>query len=54
VRELLDLMQPSVAEYALDRILNGGEAIPFDEAIHLAMVLSADVSALMERRGLLK
>lgn len=77
VRELLDLVQSSVAEYALDRILNGGaarvggvdaatryyilhrwaygsEAIPFDDAMRLAMALGADVSALMERRGLLK
>jgi putative DNA methylase len=77
VRELLDLVQSSVAEYALDRILNGGaarvggvdaatryyilhrwaygsEAVPFDDGMRLAMALGADVSALMERRGLLK
>jgi adenine-specific DNA methylase len=77
VRELLDLVQASVAEYALDRILNGSgarmggvdaatryyilhrwaygnESVPFDDAMRLAMALGADVSALMERRGLLK
>jgi putative DNA methylase len=77
VGELLDLVQASVAEYALDRILNGGAArmggvdaptryyilhrwaygsaaIPFDDAMRLAMALGADVSALMERRGILK
>jgi putative DNA methylase len=85
VRELLDLVQSSVAEYALDRItppslppLEGGgrggvrgvdaatryyilhrwaygsEAIPFDDGMRLAMALGADVSALMEKRGLLK
>jgi putative DNA methylase len=77
VRELLDLVQASVAEYALDRILNGGaarvggvdaatryyilhrwaygsEAIPFDDAMRLAMALGSDVSTLMERRGLLQ
>ncbi len=85
VRELLDLVQASVAEYALDRILNtsaalragggaarvggvdaatryyilhrwayGSGAIPFDDAMRLAMALGADVSTLMERRGLLK
>jgi adenine-specific DNA methylase len=77
VRELLDLVQASVAEYALDRILNGGaarvggvdaatryyilhrwaygnESVPFDDAMRLAMALGADVSVLMERRGLLQ
>ncbi|NIO46791.1 MAG: hypothetical protein GTN77_08380, partial [Planctomycetales bacterium] len=29
-------------------------AIPFDDAMRLAMALGADVSALMERRGILK
>jgi adenine-specific DNA methylase len=77
VRELLDLVQSSVAEYALDRILNGSaarvgavdaatryyllhrwaygsETVPFDDAMRLALALGADVSALMERRGLLQ
>lgn len=77
VRELLDLVQSSVAEYALDRILNGGaarvggvdaatryyilhrwaydsDAVPFDDAMRLAMALGSDVSTLMERRGLLQ
>jgi adenine-specific DNA methylase len=77
VDTLLDLVQATVSEYALDRILNGGAArvggvdaptryyilhrwaygrgkIPFDDAMRLAMALGADVSALMERRGILK
>lgn len=40
--------------YILHRWAYGGEKIPFDDAMRLAMALGADVSALMERRGILK
>ncbi len=77
VGALLDLVQEQVAEYALDRILNGdaarvgqvdaptryyilhrwaygSEKIPFDDAMRMAMALGADVTALMDARGILK
>jgi putative DNA methylase len=40
--------------YILHRWAYGRTKIPFDDAMRLAMALGADVSALMERRGLLK
>ncbi len=40
--------------YILHRWAYAGEKIPFDDAMRLAMALGADVSALMERRGILK
>lgn len=40
--------------YLLHRWAYGAEKIPFDDAIRLAMALGADVSALMERRSILK
>jgi putative DNA methylase len=40
--------------YILHRWAYGAEKIPFDDAMRLAMALGADVSALMERRGILK
>ncbi len=40
--------------YILHRWAYGTGKIPFDDAMRLAMALGADVSALMERRGILK
>jgi len=40
--------------YILHRWAYGRSKIPFDDAMRLAMALGADVSALMERRGVLK
>jgi putative DNA methylase len=40
--------------YILHRWAYGQTKIPFDDAMRLAMALGADVSALMERRGILK
>jgi adenine-specific DNA methylase len=40
--------------YILHRWAYGAGKIPFDDAMRLAMALGADVSALMERRGILK
>jgi putative DNA methylase len=40
--------------YILHRWAYGQGKIPFDDAMRLAMALGADVSALMERRGILK
>ncbi len=40
--------------YILHRWAYADNAIPFDDAMRLAMALGADVSALMERRGILK
>jgi adenine-specific DNA methylase len=40
--------------YILHRWAYGRGKIPFDDAMRLAMALGADVSALMERRGILK
>ena len=40
--------------YILHRWAYAGEKIAFDDAMRLAMALGADVSALMERRGILK
>jgi putative DNA methylase len=40
--------------YILHRWAYGQAKIPFDDAMRLAMALGADVSALMERRGILK
>ncbi len=40
--------------YILHRWAYAGEKVPFDDAMRLAMALGADVSALMERRGILK
>ena len=40
--------------YLLHRWAYGAEKVPFDDAMRLAMALGADVSALMERRGILK
>jgi hypothetical protein len=40
--------------YILHRWAYGRNKIAFDDAMRLAMALGADVSALMERRGLLK
>jgi adenine-specific DNA methylase len=40
--------------YILHRWAYGRNKIPFDDAMRLAMAIGADVSALMERRGLLK
>lgn len=74
VGELLDLVQASVAEYALERIGTGrmgaidaptryyiihrwsygAGKIAFDDAMRLAMALGADVTGLMDRRGILK
>ena len=40
--------------YILHRWAYGRGKVPFDDAMRLAMALGADVSALMERRGILK
>jgi len=40
--------------YILHRWAYGQGRIPFDDAMRLAMALGADVSALMDRRGILK
>ena len=40
--------------YILHRWAYVSEKIPFDDAMRLAMALGADVSSLMERRGILK
>jgi putative DNA methylase len=40
--------------YILHRWAYADNAVPFDDAMRLAMALGADVSALMERRGILK
>ena len=40
--------------YILHRWAYGRDRIPFDDAMRLAMALGADVSALMDRRGILK
>lgn len=40
--------------YLLHRWAYGRNKIPFDDAMRLAMALGADVSALMEQRGILK
>jgi putative DNA methylase len=40
--------------YILHRWAHGRGKTPFDDAMRLAMALGADVSALMERRGILK
>lgn len=40
--------------YILHRWAYGDEKIPFDDAMRLSMALGADVSTLMERRGILK
>jgi putative DNA methylase len=40
--------------YILHRWAYGSGKVPFDDAMRLAMALGADVSALMERRGVLK
>jgi putative DNA methylase len=40
--------------YILHRWAYGSEKVPFDDAMRLAMALGADVSTLMERRGILK
>jgi adenine-specific DNA methylase len=40
--------------YILHRWAYASEKIPFDDAMRLAMALGADVSSLMERRGILK
>jgi putative DNA methylase len=40
--------------YILHRWAYGQGKIPFDDAMRLAMALGADVSALMDRRGILK
>jgi adenine-specific DNA methylase len=44
----------STRYYILHRWAYAGATIPFDDAMRLAMALGADVSALMERRGILK
>ncbi len=40
--------------YILHRWAYGSEKIPFDDAMRLAMALGADVTALMDARGILK
>jgi putative DNA methylase len=40
--------------YILHRWAYGAASVPFDDAMRLAMALGADVSTLMERRGVLK
>jgi len=40
--------------YLLHRWAYGSGKVPFDDAMRLAMALGADVSVLMERRGILK
>jgi len=44
----------STRYYILHRWAYGRDRIPFDDAMRLAMALGADVSALMERRGILR
>jgi adenine-specific DNA methylase len=48
------LVDASTRYYILHRWAYGTDKIPFDDAMRLAMALGADVSALMERRGVLK
>ncbi len=44
----------STRYYILHRWAYGSEKIPFDDGMRLAMALGADVSALMDARGILK
>jgi putative DNA methylase len=48
------LVDAATRYYILHRWAYGSEKIPFDDAMRLAMALGADVSLLMERRGILK
>ena len=48
------LVDAATRYYILHRWAYAGEKIPFDDAMRLAMALGADVSLLMERRGILK
>jgi adenine-specific DNA methylase len=48
------LVDATTRYYILHRWAYGGNRIPFDDGMRLAMALGADVSALMDRRGILK
>jgi putative DNA methylase len=48
------IVDASTRYYILHRWAYGSGKVPFDDAMRLAMALGADVSALMERRGVLK
>ncbi len=48
------VVDPATRYYILHRWAYGQEKIPFDDGMRLAMALGADVSTLMDRRGILK